>query len=133
MIIDIELINELVKYKKGEPIPNPEMEIKLNVIFGYSFIYLTRRSLAHILQKGEIGLLLVQLIELCLEDFDSVYLSNKNRTENEKRLIIFKQGVVGSRDVAIVIEQKSTSNKIFVVTAMIADEKYLSRKYKKIR
>lgn len=133
MIIDIELINELVKYKKGEPIPNPEMEIKLNVIFGYSFIYLTRRSLVHILQKGEIGLLLAQSIELCLEDFDSVYLSNKNKTENEKRLIIFKQGVVGSRDVAIVIEQKSTSNKIFVVTAMIADEKYLSRKYKKLR
>ncbi len=133
MIIDIELINELVKYKKGEPIPNPEMEIKLNVIFGYNFIYLTRRSLAHILQKGEIGLFLVESIELCLEDYDSIYLSNKNKTENERRLIIFKQNATGGRDVAIVIEQKSASNKIFLVTAMIADEKYLSRKYKKLR
>ena len=34
---------------------------------------------------------------------------------------------------AVVIEQKQNTINISIVTAMIADEKYLSRKYKKLR
>jgi hypothetical protein len=133
MTINSQIIIELSKYNKGELIPDPDTSIKLDIIFGYSFVYISRRSLAHILQKGKVGLDLVNSIQASMEDFDSIYLSDKNRTENERRLIIFKGGNHSVKGIAVVIEQKTNINEIYIVTSMIADEKYLSRKYKKLR
>lgn len=133
MSFDPELIHELIKYKKGSIIPNPDMIIKTGIIFGYKNVVISRRSFAHILQKEKVGIILINSIEKILDDSDSIFLSDKNKTIDDERFIIFKKNVKDSKDMAVVIEQKQNTTNISIVTAMIADEKYLHRKYKKLR
>ena len=133
MYFDSKLIKDLVKYKKGERIPNPDVIIDLKIIFGYKYVVISRRSIAHILQKEKVGITLINSIKECLEDFDSIFLSDKNKKEYDKRFIVFKKSASRYKDVAVVIESKENSHTVSIVTAMIADEKYLIRKYKKIR
>ena len=133
MSVNPELINELIKYEKGSIITDPDVIIKTGIIFGYRNVVITRRSFVHILQKEKVGIILINSIEKILEDFDGIFLSDKNKSINDKRFIIFKKNVKDSKDMAVVIEQKQNTTDISIVTAMIADEKYLSRKYKKLR
>ncbi len=133
MSFNPELINELIKYEKGSIITDPDVIIKTGIIFGYRNVVITRRSFVHILQKEKVGIILINSIEKILEDFDNIFLSDKNKSINDKRFIIFKKNVKDSKDMAVVIEQRQDIAHISIVTAMIADEKYLSRKYKKLR
>jgi hypothetical protein len=76
-----ETIRELSFYKKGELIPNPDeilsmenLPEKLGKFLGLTSLQLiiTRRSLAHIVQKGEIGILLAKSIEKCIQNHSSI-------------------------------------------------------------
>lgn len=133
MGLNKELIDDLIRYKKGESITDPNGLVNLHMFFGYKNVFITRRSIAHILQKEKVGVVLLQSIDKCIEDFDNIFLSDKNKNMDDKRFILFKRDLINSRDIAVVIEYKDNSEYVFVVTAMIADEKYLSRKYKKLR
>jgi hypothetical protein len=48
-----------------------------------------------------------------------------------KRYILFQKNSIDAKDVAIVIETREKNSA--VITAMIADEKYIFKKYKKLR
>lgn len=123
-------IFELNKYKKGDIIPNPDVRI---VVLIDENIQITRRSLAHILQKGEIGVLLAGVLEKCILFPDAIFLSDKMQSMKTARYILFKRNALPERSVAVVVEQEELRNYILIITAMIADEKYLLRKYKKLR
>jgi hypothetical protein len=133
MSFNQNIIDELIKYKRGEFIPNPDEIIDPKIIFGYINVVISRRSLVHILQKEKVGIILINSIEECLYDFDSIFLSDKNQSRNDRRFIIFKRNTSCSKDIAIVIEKKINNKNIHIITAMIADEKYLIKKYKKLR
>lgn len=133
MKLSNESINELKRYKKGEIIPNPDDIYQLDVIFGYKKVIISRRSVAHILQKGEVGITLVNSINSCLDDYDSVFLSDKGYNIDCRRLIILKKREDSLSSIAVVIEYIGNKESISVVTVMIADERYLIRKYKKLR
>lgn len=135
-------IIELKKYKKGEIIPGPDISINIGKL-PYSVLNLlntkqtslviSRRSIGHIIQKSKVGLLLIKSVLKCLVSHDSIFLSDKNRNTYTTRLIIFKRNTFELKNMAVVIEYIENSKYISVVTAMVADEKYLIKKYKKLR
>ena len=94
----------------------------------------------HIIQKGEVGIKLVQMMENCIRTHDTIFLSNKE-IKNGSRYMFMKHvnlGIVGNRnmvskDIVVVVECLTEKNHNFVITAMVADKKYISRKYKKLR
>jgi hypothetical protein len=135
-----ETIRELSFYKKGELIPNPDgilsmenLPEKLGKFLGLVSLQLiiTRRSLAHIVQKGEIGILLAKNIEKCIQNHSSTLESDHKPDSSYKRYILFHKNSIDAKDMAVVIEVRENSSAI--ITAMVADEKYIFKKYKKLR
>jgi hypothetical protein len=142
MKFDTNIINGLIKYKKGENIPNPDniyVICKIPKVIRDFFnvkkgkVLISARSVAHILQKGKIGQILINSIIKCLNSFDAVFLSDKAKTPDTKRYILFKKKANNFKDIGVVIELRKNDKNIYVITAMIADEKYLHKKYKKLR
>ena len=132
MLLIYEQILELSRYENGEIIPDPDFLLPLNIFFDSIPVYITRRSLAHIIQKNVVGISLCFILEDIITQFDSIFLSTKG-VEGKIRYTLYKENALGLRSVAVVLEQQVRSNSIFVITAMIADDTYLSRKYKMLR
>lgn len=121
-----ETINLLLKFKKGDIIPNPDFLIKIRC---GGIFYISRRSIAHIIQKEKVGLYLIRNMNSCIRQPDFVFLSNHSGKANAKRHIYFKE--MDERSIAVVIEYRES--KSYIVTAMAARKKYLNNKYKKLR
>jgi hypothetical protein len=135
-----ETIRGLSFYKKGEPIPNPDgilsmenLPEKLGKFLGLASLQLviTRRSLAHIVQKGEIGILLANNLGSCIYGHSSILESDHKPDSPYKRYILFKKYSFNTKDMVVVIEVRENNSTI--ITAMVADEKYIFKKYKKLR
>jgi len=124
-------INELIKYDKDEVIPNPEYSIRLSSSY-LGKVYITRRTIAHIVQKEKVGMLLIGSVEQVIKSFNRIYFSRKNNISNSNRYILFKENI-SSKNIAVIVEVNKKVKTTYVITAMIADKKYLDRKYKKLR
>jgi len=127
------IVNELIKYKKGEVIPDPDSFVYLNIKFKKKEVVITRRSIAHILQKKKVGIILINLITDCISKYTIVFISNKGGHHENSRYILLGTKLNKEKHSAVVIEYDEIGSCYFVVTAMVSKEKYLSRKYKKLR
>lgn len=95
-----ETIRDLSFYKKGEPISRPDdvlsmKDLPKDVVEFLSLaslrLVITRRSLAHIVQKGRIGILLAKNIERCTQSHSSILESDHRPDSPYKRYILFQK------------------------------------------
>ncbi len=133
MFLHPKIINELMKYNKGEDIPNPDFCIDLDIIFNKKKVVITSRSVSHILQKKKVGIILINLITDCISKHTIVFISDKWSNHENPRYILLGAKLNKEKHSAVVIEYDEIGDCYFVVTAMVSKEKYLSRKYKKLR
>lgn len=123
-LLTLEKIAQIALYKKGKFINSPQTQYYVGYIQfenEIKIVKISRRSLMHIVEKGDIGIKLALYLRDVLLFPEAIVKNFKNHN----RFFVFK--VIENSIFALIIELKEKQNSI--ITAMIVDPDYIKKHF----